>query len=265
MAVDFEAEFLKADNFRNSGKVDQAVESYANIARMAEAENNNFELGRALHGAAIAAFQSADGKESSYLRDGLKYLHKSAEVFRSLDDVVRLGMVYRDAGAALAKVENNAQALEYFQKSIAELQQSDEFGELGSTYTKLGNYYLANNDLESASQYFQKALECFKKDPTRGYYLASTFFSIASLNLKKKDYLEAYDVALQSLSWFEADHGGERYDYRLVQLYGLLSIICTHISMQRDASKYGLMFEKGLKNIDPRAAKNIQSRLEALL
>lgn len=267
MTIDFESEFLKADNLRNSGRVDQAIEAYATIARAAELGGNNFELGRALHGAAIAAFQSAESnnQESSYLRDGLNYLHKAAEVFRSIDETVRLGTIYRDGASAFAKAGLSSQALDYFQKSIVELQQGDEFGELGATYTKFGDYYLARNDLDPANQYYQKALDCFKKDPTKGFYLATTLLSIASLHLKKKEYLEAYEIAEQSLGWFSADHGGERYDYRQTQLYGLLSVICAHIAKEKEAVRFGVLFEQGLKRIDPRSAKNVQVELESLL
>jgi tetratricopeptide (TPR) repeat protein len=267
MKTDLESDFFKADNLRNSGKASQAIEAYLAIAQTAKTAQDSFELGRALHGAALAAFQEADknNQESSYLRDGLIHLHGAAEAFRSIGEEVRLGAVYRDGASAFAKAGLSTPALEYFQKSIAYLESSGEFGELGATYTKIGDFYLNYNDLDAANRYYQKALESLRKDPINGFYLATALLSIASFYLKRKDYLEAYDFAEQSLGWFSADHDGRLFDYRQTQLYGLLSIICSQLSKEKEAAKFSALFERNLRKIDPFPAKNIQLELESLL
>lgn len=262
--IDYPALFLKADNARNAGQVDEAIRRYAEISHLAEDDGRLEELGRALHMAGVAATQKADSSNSSSLRDSLQYFEHAAIVFQQAQLTKNLGALYRDQAGSYALAQQDQRALDYFQKSIELLTTADEPGELGSTYAKIGKFYFSRNDFSAAEQYFQKALSCFKQDPTAGFYWASTLFEYAELHCRQQNFPEAELLLEESLGWFRADHDQERYDQRLAQLYGTLSLVTAAQNKQAKAKAYGRNFLDHLKILDPSVAKIVQSRLDNL-
>jgi len=95
-ATDFKRLFLFSDNLRNDARVDEAVASYLEIAKLAYQEGESLTQARALHLAGVAAKQSVASKESSCFRDAFKYFREAEALYKRDNESIALGALYRD-------------------------------------------------------------------------------------------------------------------------------------------------------------------------
>lgn len=263
-SVDYEYLFLRADNLRRNGQLEKSLSEYATIAKIAEESGSRQEVVRALCGAAQSCFTASASMTPSKYRDGMLFLHRAAEIARESDETALLTRVYCAAAEGYVKLGLFAQALEYAQKSIEICTQNDYYGELGAVYTVLASYYLSQKQYEATDSYLQKALSCFKKDPTEGFLIATALLVSARYHLANRRYLEASELAEQSLSWFQADHDGEQYGLAQAELEGILSMVARPLGKEGEVRKHASQYSRLLSGVDATVARSVHYSLEQL-
>lgn len=262
--TDFDELFLRADNLRNNALVEAAIAAYLEIASLAHEQNESAIEAKAIHHAGISAKEAVTGRETTFYRDALRYYQQAITLFRDLNDTVSEGAVYRDMAIVADYANDPATAIVHFQKSLELLEKADDPGHLAIAYDKLGLHFLKTGNISGAESHIKKALDLFRQDPGAGFFWATTLYDYARVLLVKHDYPMALDRATESLSWFEADHGGEEYQRRRAQLHGLLSIIEAKLSSDKEARRHWKLFESTTADFDPRALQVVRQDLEWL-
>ncbi|MEX1051905.1 MAG: tetratricopeptide repeat protein [Patescibacteria group bacterium] len=260
-----EGRFQQADSLRNNARVEEAIAEYLEIARLAEQDGLMLLAARAMQMAGVSAKEAVSRPDSTKFRDALKYFQAAELLFRQEQSLEDLGNLYRDLAIIHDYAGLGAQALAYFQQSLELLEKTDSTAALAITYDKLGLHFFKKNDLEAALAYINRAFEIFKRDRGHGFYQATTMLDLARVLTKKGDDLEAMDWATQSLSWYEADHGAERYDRRRAQLYGLLSILYDRLGEDKKAHESAQKFEKLVREFDIEAGRVLRHDLEEVI
>lgn len=264
LLVDYDKLFLKADNLRNNAQVDEAIKFYLEIATLATQPDELPHRARALHMAGVSAKEDVMSIDSSYYRDAMNYFDQAEAVYRQLRDDGGLGSLYRDRAIINDYAGNYSESQRYFGESIKFLQAPSDAAGLGITYDKLGVHYYDQGDYATAERYIQDALKLVRREPSVGFLIATTLYDLARVKFKLNQLDAALDLALESLSWFEADHGQERYDRRLAQLEGLLSLIHYELGNQKAAEKSAGRYRRLLKTFDPLAAEVLEKDLKKL-
>ncbi len=262
--VDYDKLFLKADNYRNNGQVDEAIKYYVEIATLATKPNELPRKARALHMAGVSAKENVADAESSYYRDAINFFTQAESLFDQLNDAGGLGSLYRDRAIINDYVGLNSEARDWFQKSIAEFKHIDDPIGLAITYDKFGLHFYSQGDLTTAENYMNEGLKLLRRHPDAGFFTATTLFDLSRVTFKQQKFEEAVDLAEESLSWFQADHGDRQYGYRLTQLQGFLSLTYYEIAETKKAEKAAKDYQRLLKTLDPQAAKVLENDLEEL-
>lgn len=262
--VDFDELFLRADKLRNNAHVEEAVAAYLEIASLAHEQSQTILEAKAIHRAGVSAKEAVTGRETTAYRDALQYYQQALTLYKNLNDNALLGVVYRDMAIANDYAHDPATAIVNFQKSLELLESADDPGQLAITYDKLGLHLLLTGNQAGAEAHMKKALELFRQDPDAGFFRATTLYDYARVLTAKQDYSLALEQALESLSWFEADHDLEQYQRRQAQLYGLLSIIQAKLNDDKAVKHYWKLFESVTATFDPRALQVLRQDLEWL-
>lgn len=259
----FEELFLEADNFRNNGKVDEAVQAYAVIVEKAQKDNAVPEAARAMQMSAASINSSLNLQTISRYKDSLNYLNKAVSLYRSLNDQVNIGGSYRDMGIAAGKVRDQ-KAIEYFDKAIAVLEKTDDLGQLAITYDKLGVYYARGGELDQAIANINKALALYDKTSFANFFRATTLYDKARVLILQKKYQESINFALEALSWFQADHDEEQYQERICEISGLIGLSYNALGQEKEAKDYLTSYQAALKKMDAAVVQVLESELSKL-
>lgn len=263
-SIDFDDLLTQADRMRDGARVDEAINAYKEISSLATDSHELFFKARALHLAGISAKEAVLSKDSSYYRDALAFFTAAEQAYRSLGDQVRLGSLYRDI-ASVADYANDSQvAVSYFQKAIEVLEPTEAYGELAITYDKLGLHYYKQNLVNQAEPFIEKALNLFKREPTAGFYRATTLLDGAKIYFRLGNFERSLEMAEESLGWFRADHPETNYTRRLAQIFGLLSAIENELGNQSKAQEYYRQYQDLLKGFNPLAVRVIEKDLQEL-
>lgn len=261
--IDFDELFLTADDLRHAGKIDEAINAYKEIAAQATEDQELLIKAAAFHLAGVAARKAIVGPNSSYARDAINYFEQAAAIYRTLGQEAELGAVYRDLAIGLDAAERFDDARENYEKSLLILgSQSEERGQLGISYVKFGLHYYLSGDYQRAEDYINKGLTLLKQEPEKSFFQATAMYDLARVKAKYDQIDEAIDLAEESLSWFEADHGRRRYILRLAELHGLLSILYYRRSETRKAKDSARAFNHLIKTLPPIIVKVIMKELE---
>ncbi len=262
--IDFDDLLIQADQLRDSARVDQAISAYQDIVQLATDDHETFFKARALHGAGVAAKESILDNNSSYYRDAMIFLTAAKELYRSLADQRMVGAVDRDMAICADYAADYPTALTYFQKAIATFERSDFFGELAITYDKIGRHFSKIGRLDEAKMFIDRALQIFKKEPTAGFFRATTLLDGAKVKFQLGRFEAALDQAKIALSWFQAEHPGKNYLRRQAELYGLISAIETELGENKAAIASYDRYRNLVKNFDPLAIKVVEQDLNGL-
>lgn len=262
--LDFKQMFLTADNLRNGARVDEAIAAYLEIVVIAKQEGQILTEAQALHMAGVAARESIISKESSYFRDAFNYFKQAEKLYEQADKTESLGALYRDMAITCDCAKDRVQAMVYFEKSLSILGKTEAYAELALTYDKVGLHFHELGDQETALRYIDKAIDTFRKDKPHGFYSATVLFDKAKVLTKRGLFDQAYDLALESVSWFEADHGNTSYRRRLAELYGFLALLATKLAQEKKTRFYWRKFEKISSTFDPLALTVIKEDLTRL-
>lgn len=261
--VDFEKLFLTADNFRDNGQVKQALSFYKEISELASQPQEARYKARAFQMAAASLNSSlAPGRESEY-RDSIAFLQEAIKIYQNLGDEVSIGASYRDQGIAASKM-NDPAARNYYQKAIEQLTNANDPGQLAITYDKFGMYFYYQGDASAALDFITKALALYPQVPNPGFFYATTLYDKSKVLISQDNFEAALDSALESLSWFEADHGDKEYGERICEISGVIGSCYGQIGELKKAKQYLEQYQKLLKRLDPEVAIVIEHQLEQL-
>lgn len=262
--IDFDNLFAQADRFREGGQVREAIRAYQDIAVLA-AEAHEFDnQARALRLAGFSASMAVNGQPNSYYRDATDFYRQAEGLYIGQKNQRQLGVVHRDMAMAADSAADYHLALEKFHQAIEELTDIDAFGELAVTYDKLGVHYLNLGQLEDAKKYIDRALTEFGQEPTSGQFRATTLFDSACIEFKSGQMEAALELALESLSWFEADHPGKNFSVHQAELLGLIAVIYGELADTKQTEKYFERYQRLLKTFDPLAITTIEKKLRSL-
>lgn len=263
--IDFDNLFSQADIFRNSGRVEEAVQAYADIAQLAQEENELVYRARAMQMAGASLNSTVTPKLASRSRDAQNFISQAIDLYRQLNDNRGEGAAWRDMAISQGKFRQDNSALTSFQKSIELLEQAEDKSELGITYDKLGKLLARRGDLAGAIQHLNKAESLFRQDPSNGFYQATTLYDKAIILTLKGDLDAAVSLTAESLSWFEADHGEEKFEERCFEISCLAAVLWSLLGEPKKAREYENRQQKLIDKLDPEVANVIERELETLL
>lgn len=259
----FDQLFQTADNFRNNGRVNDALQAYAQIVEKAQTENAVAEAARAMQMSAASLNSAISPTTPTNYRDSLAYLQNAISLYQSLGDSIHVGGCYRDMGIAASKM-NDPKTEEYFTQAITTLEQTDGYGELAITHDKLGLFLGRSGKFSEAISHMDTALSLYNKARFADFYRATTLYDKARVLAMQQQYPEAIDLAEEALSWFEADHGEAQYQERICEVSGLIGL-CYNAQNQTDqAKRYLTKYQAELSKLDPAVARVIETELEKL-
>lgn len=262
-AIDFNDLFQQADRMRNNGKVGEAIEAYKDIARLSKEDNELDLLGRALHMAGVSAKENVEPGKGEYYNLALQFLNAAIAIFQQTGNQLELGAVYRDMAIVNDYANHPNNAVTYFQKSISILEPIGNYQHLAITYDKFGLHFYKLSQFKQAQDYINKALELFRQT-TPGFFHATTLFDLSRVKFKLSDYDQAYELAKESLSYFEADHGAISHIRRQAQINGALAVITAKLGQNDQAKSYFQKYQKLLTQLDPLTGKVVSSDIEEL-
>lgn len=263
-SIDFDDLLAQADRLRDSARVDEAINAYKEIADLATDSHELFFKARALHLAGVSAKEAVLDKESSYYRDAFAFFTTAEELYRSLGDQLRLGSLYRDMAIVADYASDYQVAVNYFQKAIEILESTETYGELAITYDKLGLHFSKLGQPQEGLAFINKALQLLKKEPTAGFYRATTLFDGARIQYRLGNFERSLEMAEESLGWFRADHPETNFTRRLAQIFGLLSAVENELGNQSKAQEYYRQYQDLLKGFNPLAVRVIEKDLQEL-
>ncbi len=264
MSHNYQEFFAKADRLRNGGQTDEAVAVYADIATLATEEGETALAARALHGAGNCLKMTIGQGQGSNFQKTIDFFGRALAKYQELSDARGQGAVLRDLGVAADKFGSTSLALESFQKSIEFLSQVEEPAELGITYDKLGLHFTRLGQTDAALPYMNKSLELLRQEPTQGFFRATTLLDRARTYYAQKDFEHALQDALEAKGWFEADHGGDTFEHRQIQVSGLLSLVYDRLGSPKQATAHLGAYNRLIRHVDPAVAATLKGDFEAL-
>jgi len=128
----------------------------------------------------------------------LEYYSRALQLSYKTNDKKRISECLMNVGNIYANKKEYTVAREYYQKS---LKINEELGYLPShdnCYEHIGSTYEAEGDLDKALEYYTKSYELAKNENDK-ITLALVLGNLSNLNIKKKKYEEALELATQSL------------------------------------------------------------------
>jgi len=256
--------FLKADNLRNNGQVDQAVKAYLEIARLAEQSGQLADQARSLQLAGVSCRESLAEPHSIYYRDSLDYLSQAEKLFQQLNDRVSLGAVYRDFGITHYHAGSFDQAAQFLSKSIELLTNEGDLANLAISYDKLGLLHYYQADYRVAEEQMEKALALFRQTTEPGFFHATTLLDHARVLIKLAQFDQAKNQAEEALSWFLADHNQHQFKRRIAELYGVLFVVSSKLNDGSAVKANWQRYQASIKGMDPLAAQVLNNDLEKL-
>lgn len=262
--IDFDEAFAKANHLRNNAATKEAVAIYDDIATLSLEEKNQQRAAQALYLAGVTLKSTIGQGQQSKFREATNYLSRAYAIFVTENDVVSQGAVLRDIAIAADRVGKYTIALESFQRSIELLSATEEVGQLAITYDKLGLHFTRQGQPDQALPFINKALELLRQEPTSGFFWATSLLDRASTNFIAKKYDAALEDCQESLSWFEADHSGEKYGLRRAQCSALLGMIYQQLGDERQARTYTDQSNRLLKSFNSDVAATLSADLQAL-
>jgi tetratricopeptide (TPR) repeat protein len=262
--IDFEAAFAKADHFRNNAATKQALALYDDIATLSLEEKNQKRAAQALHLAGVTLKSTIGQGQQSKFKAATSYLSRAYALFVAEKDTVSQGAVLRDIAVAADRVGKFTVALESFQRSIEILSTTEDISQLAITYDKLGLHFTRQGKPDQALPFIDKALDLLRQEPTSGYFWATTLLDRATTNLIAKKLDAALEDGLEALSWFEADHAGEKYGLRRAQCNAILGLIYQQRGDQKQAKPYAEQSNRLLKQLDSEVAAVLTADLRSI-
>lgn len=259
----FDELFLEGDNLRDNGRVEEAVAVYTKIVEKARTENAIIEAGRAMQMCAAAINSSLSSQTPSRYQDSLKYLSNAVALYQSAGDQVRVGACYRDMGIAASKMGDRS-AEGYFNQAIIILEKTADYGQLAISYDKLGFWFARTGDFERALTNIDKALELFDRSSFSDFFRATTLHDKARVLAHLEKYQEAISLAIESLSWYEADHGGKEYRERICEISGLIGLCYNALGEKKAAKQYLDRYQTELKKFDPAVVLVMEAELSKI-
>lgn len=263
-SIDFDDLLAQADRLRDNAEIDEAINAYKEIAQLATDAHETYFKARAWHLAGVSAKAAVINIDSSYYRDALNFFAQAEALYITLSDQTLLGALYRDIAICGDYAGDSQTAVNYFQKAIEVLEPTESYGELAITYDKLGLHFSKLGQPQEGLAFIDKALQLLKKEPTAGFYRATTLFDGAKIQIRLGNFDRALELAEESLGWFEADHPNRDYARRRAQLFGVLAAIKNELGEQKAAEQYYQKYQELLKNFDPLAVKVIEKDLQFL-
>jgi tetratricopeptide (TPR) repeat protein len=266
MVVNFADLFSQARRFQLQGQLTEAIAAYRDIASLATEAHETAHYANALLGAGQSASLAISERNSSYYRDALELLAQALPKAILLGDKIMQGRIYHQMALAAAVASDPATAAVFFQKSLEQLEQSEHAeAELGAVYASLGAHFGRMGQLEGGQTMLQKSLDLLKKAPLAGGAQAKVRSELAVIHLRRNELEVAGEWAEEALSWFKADHGPDRYSYKICYLTGLLVLI---LQKQGEAEKkirrYQIQYNRLLKTLELVAAEAIRAELGRL-
>lgn len=264
MTVNFDDLFDQAWRIEISGQVTEAIAAYRDIAEISKEDYERPHHLRAILGAGRSAAMAVSPETASYYRDSLALLAEALKEALQLQDQVTLGVTYREMARAADAEGDFANAAVFFQKSLETLEKNEAISELAATYAGLGSHLGRLGKSDGAIKLLEKAFELFSKEPLSGFYQARARTDFAILYIRSNDFENAKRYLEESISWFEADHGQERYNFELARAYRVMAVVEMKLGNTKSLENYRDKSARAIKTLDPLAASHINSYLKSL-
>lgn len=262
-SVDFDTLFLQAENLRNNGQTLDAITAYQEIAALANSEDELAQKSQALYLAGVSAQGAISSASSAFFPQTLEFYQQAETLFHQLGDTESLGNLYRDIAIASDKASNFNRALLNFQKSIEILEKIQAYSALAITFDKLGMHYYQLGKYSEALEFISKAELYFSKDPSNGFWRATSFYDKAKILKKMGRDEEALVAAEGALGWFSSEHD-QPYNQRLAQILGLLSVLYRLVGNEKKARQSREKMQDYLRELSPYVVEAIQSEIKQL-
>ncbi|QQG49600.1 MAG: tetratricopeptide repeat protein [Candidatus Berkelbacteria bacterium] len=264
MTVNFEDLFEQAWRIEMSGHVTDAVAAYRDIAELSREDHDRPHHMKAILGAGRSAAMAISPDARSYYRDSLALFSEGLQEAIQLQDQVATGVIYHEMARAADAAADFASAAVFFQKALETLEKNEAIGELAATYADLGSHLSRLGQLDGSIQMLEKALSLFNKEPLSGFYQARARVDFAITKLRKEDFDSAKRYLEEAISWFEADHGRDRYTHDLARTQGLMAIISRRSGDGEAGRRSQAKSDRSLKDLEAIVASRIQTELRLL-
>ena len=261
--IDFNDLFIKADNLRNNGLVDAALDAYNYIAKQSTINNKPEKEALATLMAGVTAIMVVRRPDGSYYQIAKSSLNKAFFRYKENHDETGVGVVCREAGVLANQVNDLIAGEEAFTQSLHILEGTEAYAQHGLTYIKYANLEL-KRDATLARELLDKGYALLKKEPTAGLAMADGLSDMAYFYFAINEIQESFQSASAGLSWFDAQRGRIEFNYQKTKLYNLLHILNILLNKKEEADKNWKQFGIRISKMDVILAKDFKDENDKL-
>jgi tetratricopeptide (TPR) repeat protein len=188
--------FEQAQTFRNNGDIEKAISLYTKV-RNASISRDPLLAAECLHMIGVSLYQSQKfiDAESSLLL--------SQQEFESLGRSDFIGFVLRDRGAVARSQKDYEKAKSFLRESVSLLHNVSNVGHEGISLVKLGRVLADEGNYEEAIATITQGISLLTKS-SELFFLSSSYFDLAKVELLKGDISAAKEHAKTSLSLLDS-------------------------------------------------------------
>lgn len=245
---------ILATDFRNNGRVDEAVRTYKQLIARLEQRGDMAGAARMQHMIGVSY------KVGNYTEKSLEALEDALYRYKKLEDAVDVGRVLRDIGITYQYAGDVDAALPFLRESIEVLKGTDDAAERGISEVKLGHLFQEMKDEKRAEKWLEKGLATL--EPTnQWFYKATAWLHKAEFLASKKEYTEALKSIEAAERIFEEHDGPTVHRRRMAQLYFLKASVYESLrdsELARVARQKADMF---IQTLDDASRAYLESKL----
>lgn len=258
--------FRVADDFRNSGRVQEAVTKYQEIAIHAHALGMQIEEGQAYHMMGVSTKEVIAGNDENFTNAD-KYYQAAIRVFEEAKSPINIARVVRDQAIAYtyAGIYTN-DALKLYQKSIdifssLGLDNEEVSGEMGITVDKYGLALLYAGNSKEARIKMQKAWALVQVGFNE-FFKGTVLLDSSRIEIAAGNYSQAIEGLMQAEKTIQGVDGN--HARRLAQIYQLMALCYEKLGKQDEHAKFTALFHKYNSVLNENAQHIIQDELQRI-
>lgn len=183
--------------YKYQGRVSEALDYYHRALKLREAIQDKSGIAYSLNNIGHIYHNQGDSKKA------LEYYRRSLSIQKQLNDKEGEALCLHNIGSVYDKSNRLKEALNYYQMSLEIREQIKDIHGVASTLNNIGAVLKDLGDYENAEKKLQRARIASEESGDKPE-LASAFYSLSDLMIKKKLLKRANDYALQCMQIAQA-------------------------------------------------------------
>ncbi|MBU0708690.1 tetratricopeptide repeat protein [Patescibacteria group bacterium] len=209
---------INADNFRNRGETEKAIQLYRkSIGFYEKLPNQSRQIANCMQMIGVCH------KIENRTEDAIQWLQKASNLYNEINDYIGAGNSLRDIGITYLYIKNYEQALVFLRESEQILAKTEDKVAYGITISKIGLLYTQIGQFDKAEEFLKRGLTIIRS-VGNWFMEMTTLLHLAELAYQQQNYQKILSYTNQSLEIINNNNQQEKQQRRLAQIHGLLAL-----------------------------------------